>query len=284
MKRNHLLAHAIAALLLLTSFSCTAKAAGVERPKLVVGIVVDQMRWDYLYRYYSLFGEGGFKRLMNEGFSCENTMINYVPSVTAVGHTAIFTGSVPSVHGIAGNNFLLNGKMTYCCADSTVRSVGSTSDEGMMSPRNLLTTTIGDELKIATDFKSKVIGVSLKDRAAILPAGHSADGAYWMDYTTSTFISSTYYMDKLPEWVVNYNKTIGKVSKDDICYTPLGNKLTEEMGKAAIAGEGLGSDDVTDLLTLSFSCTDLVGHKYGTHSDITRNIYIDLDRWERVSI
>lgn len=279
MKKIKLLVHAVTAFLLLAPSGCMcAQAVGVERPKLVVGIVVDQMRWDYLYRYYSLFGEGGFKRLMNEGFSCENTMINYVPSVTAVGHTSIYTGSVPAVHGIAGNSFLLNDKMTYCCADSTVRSVGSSSDEGMMSPRNLLATTIGDELKIATDFKSKVVGVSLKDRASILPAGRAANGAYWMDYTTGTFISSTYYMDKLPQWVTDYNKTIGKVTKDEICYTPLGNKLTEELAKAAVAGESLGGDSITDLLTVSFSCTDLVGHKYGTHSDITRGIYVDLDR------
>ena len=97
--------------------SARALAAGADRPKLVVGIVVDQMRWDYLYRYYDMFGEGGFRRLMNEGFSCENTMINYVPSITAVGHASIYTGTVPAIHGIAGNNFLLNGKMVYCCSD-----------------------------------------------------------------------------------------------------------------------------------------------------------------------
>lgn len=130
--------------------SARALAAGADRPKLVVGIVVDQMRWDYLYRYYDMFGEGGFRRLMNEGFSCENTMINYVPSITAVGHASIYTGTVPAIHGIAGNNFLLNGKMVYCCSDSTVSTVGSKSAEGKMSPRNMLTTTIGDELKIAT--------------------------------------------------------------------------------------------------------------------------------------
>lgn len=279
MKRFFLKANALVAVFLLMAFGCArALAAGAERPKLVVGIVVDQMRWDYLYRYYNLFGEGGFRRLMNEGFKCENTMINYVPSVTAVGHTSIFTGTVPSVHGIAGNTFLLNGKMTYCCADSTVNTVGSKSDEGKMSPRNMLTTTIGDELKIATDFKAKVIGVSLKDRASILPAGHAADGAYWIDYTTGTFISSTYYMKELPKWAADYNKTIGKVTKDQICYSPLGNKITEEMAKAAVEGEMLGKDDVTDLLTVSFSCTDLIGHKYGTHSDKTRDIYVDLDK------
>ena len=126
---------------------------------------------------------------MAEGYNCENTMINYVPTVTGVGHASIFTGSVPAIHGIAGNNFIKDGKMIYCCDDSAVRGVGSDTDAGRMSPRNMLTTTIGDELKIATDFKAKVVGVSLKDRASILPAGHSADGAYWIDNSTGTFIT-----------------------------------------------------------------------------------------------
>ncbi len=176
-----------------------------ERPKLVVGIVVDQMRWDYLYRYYDRFGEDGFKRLMNNGFNCENVMLNYIPTVTAIGHTSIYTGSVPSIHGIAGNDFYLNGKKTYCTSDSTVSTVGSDSKNGKMSPHNLLVTTIGDELKLATNFRSKVIGISIKDRAAILPAGHSADAAYWFDPTNGHFITSTYYTDKLPEWVNKFN-------------------------------------------------------------------------------
>lgn len=176
-----------------------------ERPKLVVGIVVDQMRWDYLYRYYDRFGEDGFKRLMNNGFNCENVMLNYIPTVTAIGHSSIYTGSVPSIHGIAGNDFYLNGKKTYCTSDSTVSTVGSDSKNGKMSPRNLLATTIGDELKLATNFRSKVIGISIKDRAAILPAGHSADAAYWFDPTNGHFITSTYYTDKLPEWVNKFN-------------------------------------------------------------------------------
>ena len=176
-----------------------------ERPKLVVGIVVDQMRWDYLYRYYDRFGEDGFKRLMNNGFNCENVMLNYIPTVTAIGHTSIYTGSVPSIHGIAGNDFYLNGKKAYCTADSTVSTVGSDSKNGKMSPHNLLATTIGDELKLATNFRSKVIGISIKDRAAILPAGHAADAAYWFDPTNGHFITSTYYNDKLPEWVEEFN-------------------------------------------------------------------------------
>lgn len=187
-------------------FAMAAFASGrQERPKLVVGIVVDQMRWDYLYRYYDRFGEDGFKRLMNNGFNCENVMLNYIPTVTAIGHSSIYTGSVPSIHGIAGNDFYLNGRKTYCTSDSTVSTVGSNSKNGKMSPRNLLVTTIGDELKLATNFRSKVIGISIKDRAAVLPAGHSADAAYWFDPTNGHFITSTYYTDKLPEWVNKFN-------------------------------------------------------------------------------
>lgn len=158
-----------------------ASAIGVQRPKLVVGIVIDQMRWDYLYRYQKRYTDGGFKRLLNEGFSCENTVIPYVPSVTAIGHTCIYTGSVPSIHGIAGNNFVKNGEKVYCTDDDTVKPVGSNSEAGLMSPRNLWVTTIGDEMKIASNGRAKVVGVALKDRASILPAGHNPDGAFWFD-------------------------------------------------------------------------------------------------------
>ncbi len=179
------------------------------RPKLVVGIVVDQMRWDYLYRYFDRYGEGGFKRMLKQGFSCENTYINYLPSFTAVGHTCIFTGSVPSITGITGNDWVdqLTGSHVYCTDDSTVHSVGvDYAPDGKMSPRNLLVTTITDELRIATNYKSRVVGISLKDRAAILPAGHTANAAFWMDDSSGNFISSSYYMNSLPEAVEKFNK------------------------------------------------------------------------------
>jgi len=191
-----------------------------NRPKLVVGIVVDQMRWDYLYRYYDRYGTGGFKRLLNDGFSCENTLINYLPSFTAVGHTCIFTGSVPSISGIAGNDWVeqLTGKHMYCTEDTSVQSIGaSNAEDGKMSPRNLLVTTVTDELRIATNYQSKVVGVSLKDRAAILPAGHAANAAFWFDDGSGRFISSTYYMKQLPDWVNQFNnsKRIEQLIKDD---------------------------------------------------------------------
>ncbi len=180
----------------------------VKRPKLVVGLVMDQMRWDYLYRYYARYSEtGGFKRLLNQGFSCENTLIPYAPTVTACGHSSIYTGTVPAVNGISGNGWWDKEKMrtVYCTEDKTVSTVGSSSTLGKMSPRNMLVTTICDELRLATNFKSKVIGVAIKDRGGILPAGHSANAAYWYDNTNGNWITSTYYMNELPKWVIDFN-------------------------------------------------------------------------------
>jgi len=179
------------------------------RPKLVVGIVVDQMRWDYLYRYYDKYAEtGAFKRLLRQGFSCDNTMIPYIHTVTACGHASIYTGTVPAIHGITGNDWwdkTINDYQ-YCTGDTLVKTVGSiTAAAGAMSPRNLTVTTICDELKLATNFKSKVIGIALKDRGGILPAGHTADAAYWYDTKSGNWISSTYYMKALPAWVNSFN-------------------------------------------------------------------------------
>lgn len=304
-----------------------ASAIGVQRPKLVVGIVIDQMRWDYLYRYQKRYTDGGFKRLLNEGFSCENTVIPYVPSVTAIGHTCIYTGSVPSIHGIAGNNFVKNGKKVYCTDDDTVKPVGSNSEAGLMSPRNLWVTTIGDEMKIASNGRAKVVGVALKDRASILPAGHNPDGAFWFDDKSGNFITSTYYMNQLPKWVEVFNSkklpehylsekwntlypkdTYTESTSDENEYeagikkgvkatlplnlpvlykkygyniirnTPFGNSLTFDMAKAAIDGEQLGADDETDLLAVSCSSTDYIGHQVGTHAVETEDTYLRLDK------
>src|ERR1700744_2999309 len=145
--------------LTLTFAACHSKHT-VDRPRLVVGIVVDQMRWDYLYRYYDRYGEGGFKRLMHHGFSCDNTMINYLPAFTAVGHTCIFTGSVPAFSGISGNDWVeqATNQRMYCTDDSTVLAVGAedpSEKDGKMSPRNLLVSTITDELMLSDNFRSK---------------------------------------------------------------------------------------------------------------------------------
>ena len=310
-----------------TASAQQSNTAAIERPKLVVGIVVDQMRWDYLYRYQKRYTDGGFKRLLGEGFSCENTMIPYVPSVTAIGHTCIYTGSVPSIHGIAGNNFVKEGKKVYCTYDDSVKPVGTTSEAALMSPRNLWTSTIGDEMKIASNGRAKVVGVALKDRASILPAGHNPNGAFWFDDQTGCFITSSYYMDRLPKWVEAFNgkrlpeqylsqkwntlypkNTYTESTTDENEYengiregvkatlplnlpelykkygygiirnTPFGNSLTLDMAKAAIDGEQLGADDETDLLAVSCSSTDYIGHQVGTHAIETEDTYLRLDK------
>ena len=187
--------------------AAAAASTALPRPKLVVGIVVDQMRWDYLYRYYDRYQSNGFKRLLNEGYSCENTQVDYIPTFTGPGHSCIYTGSVPAIHGIAGNDYIIQatGQPMYCAQDTSVQTVGSTSKAGQMSPRNLLTTTVTDELRLATNFRSKVIGIALKDRGGILPAGHTANAAYWFDDKTGNWISSTYYMTDLPQWAKDFN-------------------------------------------------------------------------------
>jgi predicted AlkP superfamily pyrophosphatase or phosphodiesterase len=194
-------------LLLLIAFSAQAQQT-VVRPKLVVGIVVDQMRWDYLYRFYERYDvNGGFKRMMNQGFTCENTLIPYTPTVTACGHSTIYTGAVPAISGITGNFWWDREQMrsVYCTEDKTANTVGSSSALGKMSPKNMLVTSICDELRLATNFRSKVVGISLKDRGSILPAGHNANAAYWYDNSVGSFITSTYYMNELPKWVNDFN-------------------------------------------------------------------------------
>jgi len=314
------------ALFLFIFISTTAQQnPALQRPRLVVGIVVDQMRWDYLYRYYDRYaGNGGFKRLLNQGFSCENTLIPYAPTVTAPGHTTIYTGSVPAIHGIAGNFWWDNAQQrdVYCTEDKTVKTVGSETNLGLQSPRNLLVTTICDELRLATNFQSKVIGVAIKDRGGILPAGHSANAAYWYDSQVGNWITSTYYMNELPQWVKDLNakklvdkyyeqgwhtlypvntytqstgdekiyeskglgtgfpydlkKFIGK-NYSAVLSTPHGNTMTVEMAKAAIEGEKLGADAITDFLALSFSSTDYIGHGYGPNSIEQEDDFLRLD-------
>lgn len=178
-----------------------------EKPKLVVGIIVDQMKTEYLYRFSDDFTENGFKRLMKNGYTYHNMHYNYLPTFTAPGHASVYTGTTPAVHGIVGNYWYNKaiGKEMYCTDDDSVTTLGNgTEAEGKMSPKNLQSSTITDELKLATNFKGKVIGISIKDRGAILPAGHFADWAFWYSKTGS-FISSTYYGENLPDWVTQFN-------------------------------------------------------------------------------
>lgn len=184
-----------------------AKLNAQQRPKLVVGIVVDQMKMEYLYRFSDDYSENGFKRLMNNGYTFHNMHFNYMPTYTAPGHASIYTGASPSTHGIIANDWFSRslGKDLYCTDDMDVKTLGDGSiKEGLMSPKNLLSTTITDELRMATNFKGKVIGISLKDRGAILPAGHFANWAYWYS-NTGSFISSTFYGSTLPDWINKFN-------------------------------------------------------------------------------
>jgi len=178
-----------------------------SRPKLVIGIVVDQMAYDYVERYWNKFSEDGLKKIYTGGFFCKNAFFDHFPTETGPGHACLFTGVEPSVHGVIANNWFdrKSKKDIYCVDDSTVSTVGSFSPEHKMSPRNLLVTTITDRLKITSNFKSQVIGISLKDRASILPAGHLADAAYWYDKNSNRMVTSTYYMKKLPDWVEAFN-------------------------------------------------------------------------------
>ncbi|WP_290791200.1 alkaline phosphatase PafA [Flavihumibacter sp. UBA7668] len=307
----------------------TAAATGISRPKLVIGLVVDQMRWDFLYRYQDRYQtNGGFNRLLKQGFSNENTFIPYAPTVTACGHSTIYTGSVPAITGIAGNAWYdqrLN-RTVYCVEDATVSTVGSSSKAGQMSPRNMHTTTIGDELKLATNFRSKVIGIAIKDRGGILPAGHTANGAYWYDGSSGNWITSTYYRTELPTWVKSFNdaKWVDKyyeagwntlypidtyINSDKeskpyksrplgsnaaahpydlksmigknfgaISSTPFGNTMTLELAKAAVKGESLGKGAVTDMLTVSLSSPDYIGHSFGPNSVEVEDTYLRLDK------
>ncbi|MEM9000414.1 MAG: alkaline phosphatase PafA [Bacteroidota bacterium] len=177
-------------------------------PKLVVGIVVDQMRYDYLTRFWNHYGEGGFKRLVNDGFNCKNHHFNYAPTSTAPGHASVYTGTTPAVHGIIGNNWYDKEAdvEVYCVADPNYNSVGTSSTAGKMSPHRMLSTTITDQLRLHTQMKGKTVAVALKDRGAVLPGGHTANAAYWFEGgETGHWISSSYYMDTLPKWVQDYN-------------------------------------------------------------------------------
>ena len=255
----------ILAFLLAFSIICNCKAQNLQRPKLVVGIVVDQMRWDYLYRYYERYSEnGGFKKLLNQGFSCENTLIPYGPTVTACGHAGIYSGSVPAINGITGNFWWDNqlNRSVYCTEDSLVKTVGSNTELGLQSPKNLLTTTICDELRLATNFKSKVIGIAIKDRGSILPAGHSANAAYWYDSKTGDWITSSYYMNDLPQWVKTFNaqKLVDKYYKEGWpTLYPLNTYVQSTADEKSYEAKPLGAD----AKGFPYSLSKFAGTNYG---------------------
>ncbi|WP_340152275.1 alkaline phosphatase PafA [uncultured Marivirga sp.] len=201
----------VGAAALLILFSCQPaekQQQKVSKPKLVVGIVIDQLRHDYFERYADNFGEDGFKRLISQGFYNHNTHYNYIPTFTGPGHASVYTGTTPATHGIIANNWYDKNIRTsvYCAEDTSVYTIGSTSDAGLMSPHRMLSTTITDELGLATNFKSKVVGISIKDRGSILPAGHNPTGSFWYDKSNGHFVSSSYYeQEELPSWLKTFN-------------------------------------------------------------------------------
>ena len=299
-----------------------------QQPKLVVGIVVDQMRYDYLTRFWNDFGDGGFKRLINEGFLSKNHHYNYIPTVTAPGHTSIYTGTTPAVHGILGNNWYDKfAKQRVYCADDTDYPDFGTEGTGGKAPTRLLTTTITDQLRLHYQFNSKVIGVAIKDRGAIFPVGHTANAAYWFEGgSTGNWITSSYYVDQMPDWVNEFNSNskveaykqtwntlnpideyeesgsdsnnyeelfvgennsgfpheISKYFKENdefdvISETPFGNSITTDFSIEAIIQERLGIDEIPDFISISYSSTDKIGHRYGVNSIEVQDTYLRLD-------
>ena len=193
----------LVAILLFSSIAVHAQ----EQPKLIVGIVIDQMRTDYIYRFWEKFENDGFKKLKKDGYFCKNTHYNYIPTYTGPGHASIYSGTTPMEHGIIANSWYdkKSSGFIYCVADSSVKSIGTENESGKMSPKNMLAPSLGDAVRMASLFKGKSIGISIKDRGAILPAGHSANAAYWMDYESGKMISSSHYFDELPKWVTQFN-------------------------------------------------------------------------------
>ncbi|MBM1108178.1 alkaline phosphatase family protein [Aurantibacter crassamenti] len=210
-------------------------------PKLVVGIVVDQMRYDYLTRFWNHYENGGFKRMVNEGFNCKNNHYNYAPTNTGPGHTSVYTGTTPATHGVISNNWYdkATGTSVYCASDDSYNSVGTTSDAGKMSPHRMQTTTITDELRLHTQMRGKTIAIAIKDRGAVLPGGHTANAAYWFDGNTAgNWITSTYYMNELPKWVADFNseKSVAKYKKPWTTLKPINTYVESVMDNNAYEG------------------------------------------------
>lgn len=188
-------------------FSQNSSKIPPEKPKLIIGIVVEQMRYDYLARFWNQFGDGGFKRLVNEGTNCKNANYNHFFSQTGVNFTTLVTGTTPSYHGIVADEWYvpLKNKVVNCVDDEREKTVGGSFDAGRMSPRNILTTTIGDEIRLSNFMQSKVISISLEGAPAVLAGGHTPNAAYWFDGVNGTWTSGSYYMNELPAWVVEFN-------------------------------------------------------------------------------
>jgi predicted AlkP superfamily pyrophosphatase or phosphodiesterase len=264
------------------------------KARLVGGIVIDQFRYDYLTRFENSFGEGGFKRLLKRGAVFANANYIHTPTYTACGHATFMSGTTPAQNGIIGNDWFdrETGNRVTSVSDGSVRLLGGGEGQSGMSPHRLIGSTIGDELKLASGGQSKVIGISFKDRSAIMPAGKRPNGAYWFDEKTGSLVSSTYYFSDLPEWVKKFNRekkpdrylnggsedSSGQHSYKKFEATPIANDYLIDFAKEAIENEKLGADAATDLLTISFSANDLIGHTYGPYSREVEEVTLHTDR------
>src|SRR5688572_6602290 len=304
-----------------------------KRPKLVLLIVVDQFRYDYLERFGDLFVQNGFRRLLREGASWTQSNYDHMPTYTAPGHGTMMSGAYPAETGIIGNEWLdrASGKRVTSVSDETVKLLGGEPKESASSPSRLITSTVGDELRLVTNDRAKVIGISVKDRSAILPAGRHANAAYWFSTTSGNMVSSTYYFNQLPAWVTTFNATraadkyfgakwdrllpedeyVKRAGPDSpswetvsssgdtnafphtitggvtspkpafywaLDYSPFTNDILVSFAQQAIVNERLGQDDDTDVLTVSFSANDYVGHRYGPYSQEVMDLTLRTDR------
>jgi predicted AlkP superfamily pyrophosphatase or phosphodiesterase len=293
-----------------------------EPPKLVVTIIVDQMRYDYLERASDKFANEGFRLLTERGAFMTFARYNYFPTVTGPGHASYLSGSPPAVHGIIGNEWFdkRTGKDIYCCADTNVVAVGTTN-KSAMSPRNFVGATVADQMRLA--FNSKVISVSMKDRGAIMPAGKKPKGCYWFETKSGNFITSTYYMTNLPAWVNEFNERklpatfLGKTWErlretndymfadaeagegklhgetnsvfnhkintstngfDTVYPTPFGDEILTQFAMTAMDAEELGQGPQPDLLCVSYSALDGIGHTFGPYSHEVQDEIFRIDR------
>jgi predicted AlkP superfamily pyrophosphatase or phosphodiesterase len=323
---------------LLTFPGTSAQQRGAQtppkRPRLVLLIVVDQFRYDYLERFGDLFGPNGFRRLLRDGASWTQSNYDHMPTYTAPGHATMMTGAYPAESGIIGNEWLdrPSGRRITSVFDGAVKTLGGDPSEPGASPKRLLSSTVGDELRLITNDRSKVIGISVKDRSAILPAGRHANAAYWFSWMSGSMVSSTYYFNQLPAWVTSFNntrpadkyfgakwdrlvseseyvkragpdstpwetvgsatgdtnafphtitggaKTPGRVFYAALDYSPFSNDLLVSFAQQAIVNEQLGQDEDPDVLTVSFSANDYVGHRYGPYSQEAMDVTLRVDQ------
>src|SRR5580698_10610444 len=307
----------IVLIFILISTPAASASAYNAHPKLVVVIIIDQFRGDYLERYRGQFGEGGFRLLLDHGATFTDCNYDYANTRTAPGHATLFTGAYSNGHGIVANEWWdqKKKKMVTSVEDSDTKLVGSTTDQAKddngkpgASPHNLLADTLGDELKLATQGKARVFSVSLKDRAAVLPGGFAADAAYWIDPKSGAWITSTYYRNDLPKWAQDFNggnraakywdrdwrdsqgktlrSTVHRKSKDGsdagfyevVGATPLADEYEFEFAKELMVYENVGRGPATDLLSISLSANDILGHQVGPDSPEMHQMALDLDR------